>query len=136
MQRKNTPKSKPLQPHQTNVFTTEKNEPKVARKETETGMMSITPRDGTKLCNNLSSVERHQNLSLSGRKNDMDEISVQMKLEASRKRLHDGYQQAENAKNDKGYGLKRSPLKSPGNGKFSHTKPKKQNLYQLLRLKP
>ncbi|KAI3990035.1 hypothetical protein MKX01_013521 [Papaver californicum] len=138
MQRKITPNSKPLQPHQANVFTTEKNEPKVARKETETGMMTITPSDGTKLCNNLSLVERHQNLSLSGRKNDMDEISVQMKLEASRKRLHDAYQQAENAKKQRTIrvmDLKDLPLKSPGNGKFSHTKPKKQHLFQLLRLK-
>ncbi|KAI3893811.1 hypothetical protein MKX03_014603 [Papaver bracteatum] len=86
-------------------------------------MMTITPSDGTKLCNNLSSAERHQKLSLSGRTNvNMDDISVQMKLEASRKRLHDGYQQAENAKKQrtiKVMDLKDIPLKSPGCGKFS-----------------
>ncbi|KAI3940582.1 hypothetical protein MKW92_001353 [Papaver armeniacum] len=138
IQRKHTPNSKPLQPHQAKVFTTEKNEPKVARKETETRMMTKTPSDGTKLCNNLSSVEHHQKLSLSGQTNDVDEISVQMKLEASRKRLHDGYQQAENAKKQrtiKVMDFKDIQLKSPGSGKLSHIKLKKQNLLQLLRLK-
>ncbi|KAI3834876.1 hypothetical protein MKW98_015989 [Papaver atlanticum] len=101
-------------------------------------MMTKTPSDGTKLCNNLSSVERHQKLSLSGQTNDVDEISVQMKLEASRKRLHDGYQQAENAKKQrtiKVMDFKDIQLKCPGSGKLSHIKPKKQNLLQLLRLK-
>ncbi|RZC83440.1 hypothetical protein C5167_046227 [Papaver somniferum] len=138
MQRKNTPNSKPLKPHQAKVITTEKNGPKVARKETETRMMTITPSDATKLCNNLSSVEGHQKLSLSGPTNDVDEISVQMKLEASRKRLHDGYQQAENAKKQrtiKVMDFKDIQLKSPGSGKLGHIKPKKPNLLQLLRLK-
>ncbi|MCL7043698.1 hypothetical protein MKW94_023762 [Papaver nudicaule] len=140
MQRKNTPSSKPLQPHESKVFTTEKNEPKVTRKETETRqMMAKTLSDGTKLCNNLSTVEGHQWPSLSGRTTDMNEISVQMKLEASRKRLHDGYQQAENAKKRrmiKVMDVKDLPLKSPGSDKVSHTKPKKQSLrHPLFRLK-